>query len=65
MVVVNLQLRLEIPIKVTAIMETMPTMGTQIMLTIKQFFTMMPTLKLDNNLARQITSIITLMVSIL
>merc|ERR1719225_860578 len=55
------KLRLEIPIKVTAIMETMPTMGTQIMLTIKQFFTMMPTLKLDNNLARQITSIITLM----
>merc|ERR1712038_960205 len=55
------KLRLEIPIKVTAIMETMPTMGTQIMLTIKQFFTMMPTLKLDNNLALQITSIITLM----
>merc|ERR1711899_40265 len=55
------KLRLEIPIKVMAIMETMPTMGTQIMLTIKQFFTMMPTLKLDNNLALQITSIITLM----
>merc|ERR1719433_907995 len=55
------KLRLEIPIKVTAIMETMPTMVAQIMLTIKQFFTMMPTLKLDNNLARQITSIITLM----
>merc|ERR1711899_516706 len=45
------KLRLEIPIKVTAIMETMPTMVTQIMLT----------LKLDNNMARQITSIITLM----
>merc|ERR1719433_1141466 len=53
--------KLRLEIKVIAIMETMPTMGTQIMLTIKQFFTMMPTLKLDNNLARQITSIITLM----
>ena len=46
-----------------AIMETMPSTTTQIMPTIKQFFTMMPTLKLDSNLAHQIPSIITLMVS--
>merc|ERR1719433_1921456 len=57
--------RLEIQIKATlaimATMEILAIMTTPIMAIIKQFFTMMPTLKLDNNLARQITSIITLM----
>ena len=41
-----------------ATMEILATMATSIMPTIKQCFTMMPTLKLDSNLAHQITSII-------
>ena len=65
-----LQPRLVILTKATlaimAIMETMETLAiitTQITATIKQYFEMMPTLKLDNKLVHQITSIINQKVS--
>ena len=54
--VVILQPRMLILTKATMVI--MATMATKIMPTIKQFFTMMQALKLDNNLVHQISSII-------
>merc|ERR1719433_1495318 len=55
--------RLEMQTKATlvimATMEILTIMATPIMAIIKQYFTMMPTLKLDNKLVHRITSITT------
>merc|ERR1719225_568444 len=57
----RLEIQTKASLAIMATMEILAITATPIMAIIKQYFTMMPTLKLDNKLVRQITSITTLM----